>query len=54
MGKYLKLATFCLLFLSFAPRSIVGALPPATDGFAVVELFTSEGCSSCPPADDLV
>jgi len=37
---------------TFIPQNQKSKVP--VKGFAVVELFTSEGCSSCPPADALI
>jgi hypothetical protein len=44
-------AVFCLM-AACAPA--VAADAPAADRLIVAELFTSQGCSSCPPADALL
>src|ERR1700733_545851 len=54
MKILLVLTIACLLFTAGESGSVQSSSNPNAKTPVLVELFTSEGCSSCPPADALL
>lgn len=52
--RKLALGLFAAAALAVAGAAVTGKVQAGDQQKAVVELFTSQGCSSCPPADALL
>ncbi len=52
--RFIFTGIFIILLSLFPTHGSGQSIPKEFPPFAVIELFTSEGCSSCPPADQFL